>query len=64
MATDANLVLEKLKKNNVFLPLNDKSSPEAIRKELNISKSAFKRAIGNLYKEEIIVFQNNGIKFK
>lgn len=64
MATDGNLILEKLKENDGFIPFNDKSSPEAIRAEFNISKSAFKRAIGGLYKEEIIIFQDNGIKFK
>lgn len=64
MATDANLILDKLKQNNGFLDLNDKSSPDEIRERLNISKSAFKRAVGNLYKEEIIEFKDNGIKFK
>ncbi len=64
MATDANLILDKLKQNNGFLDLNDKSSPDEIRERLNISKSAFKRAVGNLYKEEIIEFKDNGIKFR
>ena len=31
-----------------FLPLNDKSSPEAIKKELQMSKKTFKKAIGTL----------------
>lgn len=64
MVKDSNLILEKLKRNDGFLALDDSSSPADIKKELKMSKSAFKRAIGGLYKEEIIVFQDNGIKFK
>ena len=33
-----------------------------IKKEFNMSKAAFKRAIGRLYKERIIVIEKNGIK--
>lgn len=64
MATDGNMILKKLKENKGFLPFNDKSSPEEIMREFKISKSAFKRAIGGLYKEEIIEFKDNGIRFK
>ena len=64
VVSDSNLILEKLKENNGFLGLNDKSSPEEIMKELKMSKGAFKRAIGGLYKEKIIILQDNGIKFK
>ena len=61
---DSNIILDKLKKNNGFLEFNDKSSPDDIKREFNMSKGAFKRAIGGLYKEELIIFQDNGIKFK
>ncbi len=45
--------------------LNDNSSPpKAIRKELNMSKSAFKRAVGKLLKEGQIEFIEDGIKLK
>ena len=64
MATDVNIILDKLKQNNGYLDLNDNSSPDEIRTRLNISKSAFKRAVGNLYKEELIEFKDNGIKLK
>ena len=64
VVSDSNLILQKLKENNGFLQLNDKSSPEDIMRELNMSKGAFKRAVGGLYKEELIIFQGNGIKFK
>ncbi|WP_353095418.1 S1-like domain-containing RNA-binding protein [Tissierella praeacuta] len=61
MDKDANAIVSKLKENSGFLPLNDKSSPEIIKKELNMSKSGFKRAIGRLYKEGIITIKDNGI---
>lgn len=62
MSKDVNLILDKLRKNNGYLPYNDKSDPRDIKKEFGISKLAFKRAIGNLYREKMIVFKNNGIK--
>lgn len=59
---DAQVILSKLKEKGGFLSLNDKSSPEKIRRELNMSKAGFKRAVGRLYKEEIIKLENNGIR--
>ncbi len=44
------------------LPLNDKSSPEAIRATFNTSKKAFKQALGQLYKQRHIRFTDNGIE--
>ena len=51
MDKDSDIILSKLKEEAGFLPLNDNSPPEIIRKELNMSKSGFKRAIGRLYRE-------------
>ncbi len=59
---DAEYILSKIKANGGVLPLNDDSSPELIRKELNMSKSAFKRAVGKLLKEGKIKFGDKGIK--
>lgn len=64
MDEDSKAILAKLKAKSGFLPLNDNSPPAEIKKELNMSKSGFKRAVGKLYKEGIIVFQDNGIKYK
>lgn len=61
---DAEIILNKMKKNRGELNLNDDSSPKRIREELNMSKSAFKRAVGRLLKEEKIEFFNGGIRFK
>ncbi len=62
MAKDVNLILDKLRANKGFLPFNDKSDPKKIREEFDMSKSAFKRAVGNLYKERMIEFKDNGIR--
>lgn len=62
MSLDADIILEKMKSKGGSLNLNDKSSPEAIKKELNMSKAGFKRAIGRLLKEDIIEFTKNGIR--
>ncbi len=45
-----------------FIPLHDKSSPEDIKRMLGISKKAFKKAVGGLYKARIIRLEKNGIR--
>jgi len=42
-------------------PLNDKSDPKAIAEIFGMSKSAFKKAIGRLYKQRQIVIHKQGI---
>lgn len=59
---DAEKILEKAKERGGFLPLNDNSPPQEIKKQLNMSKSAFKKAVGRLLKEKKISFEKNGIK--
>lgn len=55
------LVLQHLKLNKGYLPLGDKSSPEEIYRSLKISKKAFKKAIGGLFKERLIDISDNAI---
>jgi len=55
------LIIEALHDANGFLPLNDKSAPEAIYEELEMSKKVFKKAIGNLYKDKMITIKRDGI---
>ncbi|MBT5953779.1 type I-B CRISPR-associated protein Cas8b1/Cst1 [bacterium] len=43
-------------------PFNDKSSPEDIRNEFQVSKMVFKQAIGNLYKRGKIRITAEGIE--
>lgn len=61
---DAESILNKAEENGGILYLNDYSSPREIRKELNMSKSAFKRAVGRLLKEGKIEFIEGGIRLK
>ncbi len=56
-------ILDALKKTeDGFLPLHDKSSPDAIKYQMNMSKKAFKSAIGGLYKLKLITLEPDGIK--
>lgn len=60
---DVEKVLTKLKKSKEgFLLLTDKSSPESIKFHLNMSKKAFKKAIGNLYKQQLIVLKDDRVE--
>lgn len=45
-----------------FLPLHDKSSPEKIYAELQMSKKRFKQAIGALYRKRLILIDKEGIR--
>ena len=44
------------------MALNDQSSPAAIRAQFDVSKKAFKQALGRLYKMRRIVFTESGIQ--
>ena len=57
----AKMILDKLQENNGFLPLHDKSTPEEIKKELHLSKKAFKKGVGILYRQRKIILQEDGI---
>lgn len=61
---DREAVLAALAAHNGFLPLTDKSSPDAIAQQLRMSKKSFKKAIGGLYKESLISMQPDGIKLR
>jgi predicted RNA-binding protein (virulence factor B family) len=58
---DSDKVLDKLQKDG-FLLLTDKSSPDAIRFRLQMSKKAFKKAIGNLYRRKLITLGEDRIE--
>ncbi|MFY7671456.1 DNA-binding protein [Tenacibaculum sp. MEBiC06402] len=58
---DVDKVLQKLNEKG-FLLLTDKSSPESIKFHLQLSKKAFKRAIGTLYKEKKILLKSDRIE--
>ena len=62
MDADSALILDKLMQAGGILPFQDKSSADEIKEEFNLSKAAFKRAIGRLYKERVIVIEKDGIR--
>ena len=55
MDNDAQTIYSRLKNRGGVLPLGDKSDAADIMKELGMSKKAFKRAVGQLYKEGKVV---------
>lgn len=55
-------VLDKLKSQDGFIEVSDKSSPDTIKHVFGISKKQFKKAIGSLYKEKIITIEPRGIR--
>ena len=62
ISTDSEIILDKLKASGGFLPFSDSSNPEEIKDEFKLSKNAFKRAIGKLYKEGLITINDDGIR--
>lgn len=61
MDKDAEHVLEVLEEYGGELPFNDKAAPEIIMREMKMSKGAFKRAVGHLYKERKVTITDRGI---
>lgn len=59
---NAKMVLDYLQRHNGSAPLHDKSPPTEIESQLGMSKAAFKKAIGTLYKQRLIVIEKKGIR--
>ena len=55
------VLLHQLKKSGGVLALGDKSSPDEIYSKLKISKKAFKKTIGGLFKERLITINDHEI---
>ena len=56
------VILEKLESNYGLLYLSDKSEPEEIKQELQMSKKNFKKAIGGLYRDKKIEILEDKIR--
>ena len=56
---DSDDILNHLKANGGVMHLGNASTPEEISKTLHMSKSAFKRAMGNLYKQRLIEIEDH-----
>ena len=59
---DADKILSVIEDFDGVLPFNDKASPETIKREFNMSKNEFKRAVGKLYKERKIEITDKCIR--
>lgn len=62
MEAGAAKILEVLQEEEGFIEVTDKSSPEDIQYYFQLSKKAFKRSLGNLYKQRKVELKENGIQ--
>ena len=58
---DSKKIMDYMEANKGIIPFTDKASPEVINKEFQMSKSEFKRAIGNLYKKRYLLIEKDKI---
>jgi len=61
VVSNTQAVLNVLKAHKNFIPLTDKSDPNDVKRILGLSKKAFKRAVGHLYKQKLIEIRQDGI---
>jgi len=59
---DAAAVMRVIEEFDGVLPFTDKASPEVIKREMAMSKNAFKRAVGHLLKEKKIEITEKSIR--
>ena len=62
MDSDSEKIMELLDSYAGVLPFSEKASPEVIKRETGLSKNAFKRAVGHLYKERKIDLKDGKIR--
>lgn len=62
MDKDAEHVMMIIEAFDGVLPFSDSASPETIKREMGMSKNAFKRAVGKLYKERRIEIKETSIR--
>ena len=64
MDEDSSIIYHAIEKGGESLPFTDKAAPEIIKAEFDMSKNAFKRAVGRLLKEGKIEIAESCIKLK
>jgi len=57
-------ILDYLKEHDGFMPYNDKSTPEELKKQFNSSKNYFKVSLGNLMKKGLVRQDEKGTYLK
>ena len=60
--SNTELIYSQLQENSGYLAITDKSSPEEIYSQFGISKKAFKKSLGALYKKRNIEILPDGIR--
>ena len=60
----AEVLLQLIRNNGGFLPLNDDSAPEEVNRLTQTSKKVFKRSLGMLLKRGAVTVDEQGIKIK
>ena len=61
---DAEKVLQVIESFDGALPFNDKANPEVIKREMQMSKNEFKKAVGHLLKSGKIEITEKSIRLK
>ena len=64
ISTDAEEIMELIERFGGALPFNDKANPEVIKRELQMSKNEFKKAVGHLLKSGKIEITEKSIRLK
>lgn len=59
---DAEKILQVIDSYDGALPFTDKASPETIKREMQMSKNEFKRAVGHLLKEKKVIITERAIR--
>ena len=59
---DAERILEKIRAYGGTLPFSEKTAPALIKRELNMSKNGFKKALGHLYKAHKIMIGEQEVR--
>ncbi len=55
-------ILEKLKSENGYLPITDKTDANVIYNMFGVSKKKYKMALGGIYKKKLITIEDGGIR--
>jgi predicted RNA-binding protein (virulence factor B family) len=61
---NAQLIMDYLVEQGGFAPVHDKSDPKLIARLFGMSKGAFKKTLGGLYKRELISIEKDGIRLR
>jgi predicted RNA-binding protein (virulence factor B family) len=57
-------IMDRLQQQDGFIAATDKSRPKVIADLFGVSKKAFKKSIGNLYKKRLITLEKDGIRLQ